>query len=173
MRVAVLGSTGLVGREILSILEERSFPVGELLPLASRGGRRVSFAGREHEVLAASPQSFTGVDLVLSSAGGEVSRALLPHAAAAGACCVDNTSAFRMERQVPLVVPEVNGHHLEGLGERRIIANPNCSTIQLVAALAPLHRAAGLRRVRVATYQSVSGAGAKSRSGSSAFTRTS
>ncbi len=160
-RVAVLGATGLVGRALLEILEQRRFPVGEMVPLASErsAGRVLPFRGRHHQVLRAEPEAFDGVDLVLSSAGGDVSRALLPEAARHGAVSVDNTSAFRMEDDVPLVVPEINGARIAGYRARRIIANPNCSTIQLVVALKPLQEAFGLRRVIVSTYQSVSGAG--------------
>lgn len=161
LHVAVLGATGLVGRKILEQLEQRSFPVASLRPLASaRPGRRtVSFRGQEVEVEAAGPDSFEGVDLVLASAGSGASRELLPAAAAAGAFCVDNSSAYRMDPEVPLVVPEVNADHMLE-SDSRIVANPNCSTIQLVVALAPIQRAAGLRRVAVSTYQSASGAGA-------------
>ncbi len=160
-RVAVLGATGLVGRTLLEVLEQRDFPVAELVPLASERsvGRLVAFRGERHEVLLAEPEAFDGVDLVLSSAGAAVSRALLPEAARRGAVSVDNTSAFRMEADVPLVVPEVNRHRIADYRARRLLANPNCSTIQLVVALKPLHDAFGLRRVIVSTYQSVSGAG--------------
>lgn len=163
--VAILGATGLVGLEMLRLLDERGMPVGRLLPLASRGGddRVVSFRGEARPVLQASPELLAGADLVLASAGGAVSRRLLPDAAAAGALCIDNTSAFRMDPDCPLVVPEVNGQVLDDWpptpGRGGIIANPNCSTIQLLVALAPLHALAGLRRVVVSTYQSLSGAG--------------
>ncbi len=163
--VAVLGATGLVGREMIRRLERRGFPIGRLLPLASRrDGRSVRYSGESIPVEAATPERLADVDLVLSSAGGEVSRALLPDAAARGAICVDNTSAFRLRPDVPLVVPEVNGHRLDGLrigGEGAIVANPNCSTIQLVLAVAPLHERATVRRIVVSTYQSISGAGAR------------
>ncbi len=159
--VAVLGATGLVGGTILEILEQRRFPVAELLPLASgrSRGRTVRFGGRDLPVQVAEPGSFTGVDLVLASAGAEVSERLVPAAAAAGAVAIDNTSAFRMAEGVPLVVPEVNPHRLADYPVRRIIANPNCSTIQLAVALKPIHDRVGIRRVLVSTYQSVSGAG--------------
>lgn len=162
-RVAVLGATGLVGRTMLRILEERELPAGEILALASErsAGTTLPFQGGELTVRRAEPAAFEGVDLVLSSAGGSVSRELLPEAAARGAVSIDNTSAFRMDEEVPLVVPEVNAHRIPDYRDRRIIANPNCSTIQLVVALKPLHDAFGLRRVTVATYQSVSGAGAQ------------
>jgi aspartate-semialdehyde dehydrogenase len=160
-RVAVLGATGLVGRTMIGILEEREFPVAELVPLASESsaGRLVSFRGEEIAVRRAEPDAFEGIDLVLSSAGASVSRELLPEAAKRGAISIDNTSAFRMDEDVPLVVPEVNPHRIGDHGARRIIANPNCSTIQLVVALKPLHDLATIRRVHVSTYQSVSGAG--------------
>lgn len=160
-RVAVLGATGLVGRTFLELLAERAFPARELIPLASARsvGRRVLFAEETLTVQLAEPAAFTGVDLVLSSAGAAVSRALLPAAAERGAVAIDNTSAYRMDPEVPLVVPEVNPHRIADYRRRGIIANPNCSTIQLVVALQPLHQAFGLRRVIVSTYQSASGAG--------------
>ncbi len=160
-RVAVLGATGLVGRTFLELLAEREFPAFDVIPLASErsAGSTVDFDGREFLVRLAEPAAFEGVDLVLSSAGAAVSRELLPAAAERGAVSIDNTSAFRMDPEVPLVVPEVNAHRIPEYGERRIIANPNCSTIQLVVALAPLHDAFGVKRVIVSTYQSVSGAG--------------
>jgi len=147
---------------MLEILERRDFPVGKLLPLASARsvGKEVSFRGAPHAVQELTAESFTGVDLALFSAGATVSRDFAPTAAAAGAWVVDNTSYFRMHDDVPLVVPEVNPAHLKD-APRRIIANPNCSTIQMVVALEPLHRAAGMKRVVVSTYQAVSGAGRK------------
>ncbi|MEM7350620.1 MAG: aspartate-semialdehyde dehydrogenase, partial [Acidobacteriota bacterium] len=160
-RVAILGATGLVGQTLLRLLEERAFPVRELVPLASQRsvGKPVRFAGDEIPVRLAEPEAFEGVDLVLSSAGASVSRELLPAAVERGAVAIDNTSAYRMDPEVPLVVPEVNPHRIADYGQRGIIANPNCSTIQLVVALKPLHDAFGVRRVIVSTYQSVSGAG--------------
>jgi aspartate-semialdehyde dehydrogenase len=162
-RVAILGATGLVGRTLLRILEERGFPAAEVVPLASArsAGSTLPFRGRDLRVREAVPEAFEGIDLVLSSAGAAVSRRLLPEAAARGAVSVDNTSAYRLDEDVPLVVPEVNRHRIADYRARRIIANPNCSTIQLVVALKPLHDAFGLRRVTVATYQAVSGAGAE------------
>ncbi len=162
-RVAVLGATGLVGGTLLELLAEREFPASEVRPLASpkSAGATVDFGGRELTVGLAEPAAFKGVDLVLSSAGAAVSRELLPAAAERGAVSIDNTSAFRMDPEVPLVVPEVNAHRIPDYGRKRIIANPNCSTIQLVVALAPLHAAFGVKRVVVSTYQSVSGAGQK------------
>ena len=158
--VAVVGATGAVGEQMLEVLERRDFPVGKLLPLASARsvGKEVTFRGEAYPVRELTAQSFAGVDLALFSAGASVSRDFAPAAAAAGAWVVDNTSHFRMHDDVPLVVPEVNPGHLKD-APRRIIANPNCSTIQMVVALEPLHRAAGLKRVVVSTYQAVSGAG--------------
>jgi aspartate-semialdehyde dehydrogenase len=159
--VAVLGATGLVGRTLLSILEEREFPLGRLRLLASdRPGRRtVRFRGEDLPVEPVAPDRFVDVDLVLSCAGNAVAERWVPIARTAGARVIDNSSAFRYHDEVPLVVPEVNG----ALLERRpgLVANPNCSTIGIVMALAPLRAAAGLLRVAVSTYQSVSGAGAK------------
>lgn len=159
--VAVVGATGVVGRTMLTILEERRFPVRKLAALASERSRETSvvFRGQSVPVQVLTEDSFHGVDLALFSAGGEVSKRFAPIAALAGAWVVDNTSAFRMDDDVPLIVPEVNAHTLGRTWERRIIANPNCSTIQMVMALAPLHREAKIKRVTVATYQSTSGAG--------------
>ena len=162
--VAVVGATGAVGREMLRVLEQRSFPIARLVPLASSrsAGQTVRCAGRDLLVRELTPESFEGVQIALFSAGGPVSKEYAPIAAAAGAWVVDNTSAFRMEPDIPLLVPEVNPHALEGdLLRRRIIANPNCSTIQMVVALEPLRRAAGIRRIVVSTYQAVGGAGMK------------
>lgn len=159
--VAVVGATGAVGAEMIKVLEERDFPVARLVPLASEKslGRTVSFCDEEQPVLILGNGSFEGVDIALFSAGGEVSQMFAPIAAEAGAVVIDNTSAFRMEPDVPLVVPEVNPSDIAHYAKRRIIANPNCSTIQMVVALAPLHRIAHIKRIVVATYQSVSGAG--------------
>ena len=161
LQVAVLGATGLVGGTMMSVLAERDFPVDRLVPLASErsAGRSVVYQGERLTVGLAEPEAFEGMDLVLASAGGSVSERLLPEAARRGAVCVDNSSAFRMDPEVPLVVPEVNAGRALEHGQRRIVANPNCSTIQLAVALAPLHERFGVRRVRVATYQSASGAG--------------
>jgi len=163
-RVAVLGATGLVGRTMLKILEQRKFPVDKanFLPLASdrSAGQVLDFRNEKVTVQEAKPEAFQGVDIVLSSAGGAVSKKLLPEAAKRGAVSIDNTSAYRMDPEVPLVVPECNADAIAGYGAKGIIANPNCSTIQLVVALKPLHERFGLKTVRVATYQSVSGAGA-------------
>src|SRR5579884_613697 len=159
-RVAILGATGLVGREFLKVLAQRKFPVAELRLLASErsAGTRLEFAGELLPVEEASPAAFRGIDYALFSAGTEASRELAPAAVASGAVVIDNSAAWRMEPEVPLVVPEVNP--ADAFAHRGIIANPNCSTIQLVVALHPLHRVNPLRRVVVATYQSVSGTGA-------------
>jgi aspartate-semialdehyde dehydrogenase len=159
--IAVVGATGLVGETMIRVLEERAFPVGQLHPLASNRslGRRVTFRGRSVAVRELAGFDFTGCDFVLFSAGAAVSREHAPRAAAAGCLVIDNTSEFRYRPEVPLVVPEVNPQALDRFGTSGIVANPNCSTIQLVLVLKPLHDAAGLERVDVATYQSVSGAG--------------
>jgi aspartate-semialdehyde dehydrogenase len=161
-KVAVVGATGNVGREMLQILWERDFPADEVVALASERsvGSEVSYGeGPVLRVQDLARYDFRGTDLVLSSPGSKVSAEFAPKAAAAGAIVIDNTSHFRMDPDVPLVVPEVNPNALAGFAKRRIIANPNCSTIQLVMALKPLHALARIRRVVVATYQSVSGAG--------------
>jgi aspartate-semialdehyde dehydrogenase len=159
--VAVIGATGLVGETIISVLEERNFPLKALHPLASERslGRSVSFRERSYPVLELAKFDFAGCDFALFSAGAAVSREHAPRAVAAGAIVIDNTSEFRYREDVPLVVPEVNLETLANFGSAGIVANPNCSTIQLVMVLQPLHAEAGLRRVDVATYQSVSGAG--------------
>lgn len=158
--VAVLGATGLVGRTMVNLLEERNFPVRRLVPLAaSAKGRSVAFRGADIPVQEATPESFDGVDIALFSAGSDVSLKLAPEAASRGCTVVDNSSAWRMDPTVPLVVTQVNP---EALREHRgIIANPNCSTMQLAPLLRALHDEGGLRRVVVATYQAVSGAGAE------------
>lgn len=160
-RVAVVGVTGAVGAEMVKVLEERKFPVERLTPLASERslGRSVTYQGEEIPVEVLTPESFKDIDVALFSAGGGVSKEFVPAAAAAGAVAVDNTSAFRMESDVPLVVPEVNPEDIAGFSKRGVIANPNCSTIQMVVALAPLHRRSRIKRVVVSTYQAVSGAG--------------
>jgi len=157
--VAIMGATGAVGGQFLSLIEERHFPLGELKLLASERsrGRKIKFKGKHHPVEILTHRSFKGVDIVLSSAGAGRSLEFLPSAVKAGAVCVDNSSAFRMEKDVPLVVPEVNPHRTEH--HNGIIANPNCSTIQAVVALWPLHKAAKIKRIVASTYQSVSGAG--------------
>src|SRR6516165_1034355 len=161
-RVAVVGVTGNVGREFLTTLAEREFPADDIVALASSRsiGREVSFG--EDDVLKVQgldTYNFRGVDIVLSSPRAKVSAEFAPRAAKAGAVVIDNTSQFRMEPDVPLVVPEVNGKAIAQYTKRGIIANPNCSTIQMVVALKPLHDLARIKRVVVATYQSVSGAG--------------
>ena len=160
MRVAILGATGAVGRTMLEVLEEREVGVRELVPLASArsAGTRLGWRGREWEVREPSAAAFRDCDVALFSAGASRSREWAPVAAAAGAVVIDNSSAWRMDPAVPLVVPEVNAAALARRG-RGIVANPNCATIQLVLPLAALHRAAGLGRVLVTTFQSVSGAG--------------
>ncbi len=159
-KVAVAGATGAVGQQMLAILAQRRFPVGELVALASprSAGRPLLFDGREVRVQALDEGSFEGVDLALFSAGGAASIRFAPAAAAAGATVVDNSSAFRMDDDVPLVVPEGNPEAALD-APRGIISNPNCSTIQMVVVLEPLRRAAGIERIVVATYQAVSGAG--------------
>ncbi len=159
-KVAVVGATGNVGREMLSVLAERRFPVSEVAALASTKsiGTEVSFGDATLKVKALDYYDFKGTDVVLMSAGGKVSKEWSPRIAAQGAIVIDNSSAWRMDRDVPLVVPEVNAAALDGI-KKGIIANPNCSTAQLVVALKPLHDEATIKRVVVATYQSVSGAG--------------
>jgi aspartate-semialdehyde dehydrogenase len=160
-RVAVVGATGAVGREMLNILEERRFPVSEVAALASgrSADAEVLFGERILKVQSLDTFDFSGWDIGLFSPGSAVSAVHAPRAAAAGCLVIDNTSHFRMEPDVPLVVPEVNPHHLAEASRRNIIANPNCSTIQMVVALKPLHDRFTVRRVVVSTYQSVSGAG--------------
>jgi aspartate-semialdehyde dehydrogenase len=161
--VAVLGATGLVGETILKVLEERKFPVRELFPLASSRsvGKTVEFRSKHWRVIDAETFDFKRAQLGLFSAGGEVSAKFAPRAGAAGCIVIDNTSQFRYEADIPLVVPEVNPQDIAKYTQRNIIANPNCSTIQMVVALKPIHDAAGIERINVATYQSVSGAGRK------------
>ncbi|MED3512998.1 aspartate-semialdehyde dehydrogenase [Bacillus subtilis] len=159
LHVAVVGATGAVGQQMLKTLEDRNFEMDTLTLLSSKrsAGTKVTFKGQELTVQEASPESFEGVNIALFSAGGSVSQALAPEAVKRGAIVIDNTSAFRMDENTPLVVPEVNEADLhEHTG---IIANPNCSTIQMVAALEPIRKAYGLNKVIVSTYQAVSGAG--------------
>lgn len=160
-KVAVVGATGNVGREMLNTLHERGFPVSEVHAVASArsAGTPVSFGDETLKVQALEKFNFKGVDIVLASAGGKVSAAFAPDAAKAGAVVIDNSSHFRMDKDVPLIVPEVNPEAIKLHKKKGIIANPNCSTIQMVVALKPLHDLAVLKRVVVATYQSVSGAG--------------
>jgi aspartate-semialdehyde dehydrogenase len=159
MRVGVVGATGAVGREMLRILEERSFPVDDLILLASErsAGTRVRFHGEDHTVNVLSIDALRGVDVALSSCGGAVAKGWIPQAAEAGTVCIDNSSAFRMEPDVALTIPEVNPESLEA--RPRIIAVPNCTIITALMAVAPLHRVAGLRSLILSSYQSVSGAG--------------
>jgi aspartate-semialdehyde dehydrogenase len=163
MKVAVIGATGAVGREMTRLLEERDFPVEEFLPLASSRsvGRRVSFRGDDHEVREVSVEAARGIDVAFVSAGATISKAFLPQLAAGGAVCIDNSSAFRMQPDVPLAIPEVNPEALEGWPRPGIIAIPNCTTITALLPLGPLHRVAGCRSLVLSSYQSVSGAGWK------------
>jgi aspartate-semialdehyde dehydrogenase len=160
-KVGVLGATGAVGSTILEVLGEREFPASEVVPLASErsAGKRIPFAGSELEVRAISDDALQGLDLVLSSAGGSVSSEWAPRIVDAGAVVVDNTSFWRMHDDVPLVVAEVNPHHLKE--HRGIVANPNCTTMQMMLALAPIQREVGIERIVASTYQSVSGTGQK------------
>lgn len=159
--VAILGATGLVGRTMAQVLEQRTFPVNAIKLLASRrsAGTKLCALGREFRVEEATPDSFKGVEIALFSAGSGTSRELAPVAARAGAVVIDNSKAWRMEKDVPLVVPEVNPEDVDW--HSGIVANPNCSTIQMVVALAPLHRVNPIRRIVVDTYQSVGGTGHK------------
>jgi aspartate-semialdehyde dehydrogenase len=161
MRVAVVGATGAVGRTMLRILEERNFPLDELIPLASErtAGTRIRFNGDEHTVGVLSQDALRGVDIALSSCGSAVAKTWIPAAAAAGTVCIDNSSAFRMDRNAALVIPEINPEALDA--EPKIVAVPNCTIITALMAVAPIHRAAGLRSLIVSSYQSVSGAGQK------------
>jgi len=161
-KVAVAGATGAVGHTILECLDEINFPIDEIVALASSAslGKEVSFGDKQTlKVKDLATFDFEGFDIALFSPGGKVSAEHAPRAAEVGCVVIDNTSHFRMDPDVPLIVPEVNRHALEGFRQRNIIANPNCSTIQMVAALKPLHDIARIKRVVVATYQSVSGAG--------------
>ena len=159
--VAIAGATGAVGEEMLKVLEDRSFPVGKLKLLASSrsAGRKLAFKGEELEVEELKESAFKGIDIALFSAGASISREFAPMAAKAGAVVIDNSSAFRMDEKVPLVVPEVNPH--AAFEHQGIIANPNCTTIIMVVPLKPLHDFGKIKRVAVATYQSASGAGAR------------
>lgn len=160
-KVAVAGATGNVGREMLSILAERAFPADQVVALASQRsiGSEVSYGDKTLKVKALEHYDFSDTDICLMSAGGEISKQYSPKIGQQGCVVIDNSSAWRYDADVPLIVPEVNADAVAGFAKKNIIANPNCSTIQLVVALKPLHEAAGIRRVVVATYQSVSGAG--------------
>jgi aspartate-semialdehyde dehydrogenase len=159
--VAIVGATGAVGKELLRVLERRAFPVERLLPLCSErsAGKTVSFRGEEIVAQQLSPNSFEGLDLAFFSAGGNISREYGPIARDAGAIVIDNSSVFRMEPDVPLVIPEINGDDVRQ--HRGLIANPNCTTAVALMALYPLHRAFGVKRVIAASYQAVSGSGAR------------
>lgn len=159
--IALVGATGAVGQQMLKTLEERDFPIRQLTLLSSArsAGKTLHYKGEEIAVQEAKPESFEGVDIALFSAGGSISKQLAPEAVKRGAVVVDNTSAYRMDEGVPLVVPEVNKEDLRK--HQGIIANPNCSTIQMVAALEPIRQSYGLKKVIVSTYQAVSGAGAQ------------
>ena len=160
--VAILGATGAVGEALIEILEEREFPVSELYLLASErsAGKRIQFRGKHLKVQKVEEFDFSVAEIGFFSAGGSVSEKYAPLAADAGCVVIDNTSKFRYEENIPLIVPEVNAHRLDEFKNRNIIANPNCSTIQMMLALKPIHDEVGISRVNVATYQAVSGAGA-------------
>ena len=159
-KIGIVGVTGAVGQEILALLASRNFPVAELRPLASArsAGKKIEFGGKDWTIQEAKPESFDGLDFAIFSAGGSVSKALAPEAAKRGCVVIDNSSAFRMDPSVPLVVPEINAHALKN--HKGIIANPNCSTAIALMGLWPLHKAFGLKRFFASTYQAVSGTGA-------------
>lgn len=161
VNVAVVGATGAVGETMLSILAERQFPVGKVYALASErsAGKKVAFGNSFLTVEDLATFDFSRVQVGLFSPGGAISREYAPKAAAAGCVVIDNTSEFRYDDDVPLIVPEVNAHAIAGYTQRNIIANPNCSTIQMLVALKPIHDAVGIERINVATYQAVSGSG--------------
>jgi aspartate-semialdehyde dehydrogenase len=161
LNVAIVGATGAVGEAFLTVLEERAFPVKNLYPLASSrsNGKTIGFKNKSLDVLDLAEFNFNKVDIALFSAGTSVSKEYVPKAVASSCVVVDNSSCFRYEEDVPLVIPEVNAHRIADYKKRGIIANPNCSTIQMLVALKPLYDAAGIARINVATYQSVSGTG--------------
>lgn len=163
LNIAIVGATGAVGETFLTVLEERNFPVKTLYPLASSRsvGKTVEYKNQQLDVLDLAEFDFSQADIALFSAGGAVSKEYALQAAAAGCIVIDNSSCFRYDEDIPLVVPEVNPHRIAEYTNRGIIANPNCSTIQMVVALKPLYDAAGIARINVATYQSVSGTGKK------------
>ena len=163
LNVAVVGATGAVGNQMIACLEESDFPLNHLRLMASArsAGRRLRFKGDDVEVEELTESAFKGVDIALFSAGGGTSQRFAPAAAKSGCVVVDNSSAWRMDPEVPLIVPEVNPHAIAGYTQKGIIANPNCSTIQMVVALNPIYRKAGIKRIVVATYQAVSGTGKK------------
>ena len=160
-RVAIVGATGLVGEALLAILQQRSFPISELTLLASErsAGQTIDFNGKGYKVELLDDFDFKNIDFSFFSAGAAVSRVFAPKAANAGSVVIDNTSEFRYDDHIPLVIPEVNPHALKDFKENNIIANPNCSTIQMLVALNPIHRAARIKSINVSTYQSISGAG--------------
>ena len=160
-RIGIVGVTGAVGQELLALMAKRNFPVAELRPLASArsAGTKVTYGGKEWTVQEAKPEAFEGLDFAIFSAGGSISLALAPEAVKRGCIVIDNSSAFRMSPDVPLVVPEINAHHLAN--HKGIIANPNCSTAIALMGLFPLHQAFGLKRFFASTYQAVSGTGAE------------
>ena len=162
-KVAIVGATGAIGKTMLQVLHERRFPIAALIPLASERsvGQVVSFGRQELEVQDLATFDFTGVDIALFSAGGAVSKQYAPIAVSAGAVVVDNTACFRYDDDIPLVIPEVNPADIALYKKRGIIANPNCSTIQMLVALKPIYDAVGITRINVATYQAVSGSGQK------------
>ena len=161
--IAVVGATGNVGREILSILNERNFPVKKIFALASKksDGKRIDFGSKKIKVQSLETFNFKNADIVLSSAGSAISESFIKKASDSGAITIDNTSCFRMDKDVPLIVPEVNVKEISKWKKKKIISNPNCSTIQLVTALKPIHDAFKIKRIIVSTYQSTSGAGKK------------
>jgi aspartate-semialdehyde dehydrogenase len=161
INIAVVGATGAVGEAMIDILESRQFPVDNLYPLASQrsAGKSLQFRGKHHTVQDLSEFDFSKADIALFSAGGDVSATFAPAAAEAGCVVIDNTSHFRREQDIPLVIPEVNPEAIGGYRQRGIIANPNCSTIQMLVALKPIYDAVGIERINVATYQAVSGTG--------------
>src|SRR5690625_663100 len=156
VNVAVVGATGAVGEQIIKLLDEQDFPINELKLLSSArsAGKVIRFKDRDLTVEEATPEQFDGIDIALFSAGGSVTKALAPEAVKRGVICVDNTSAYRMDSETPLIVPEVNLHKVKE--HKGIIANPNCSTIQMVAALKPLYDRYGMKRIICSTYQAVS-----------------
>ena len=161
LKIAIVGATGMVGHEVLNILAERMFPADEVIALASRSsmGREVSYGDKTLKCKDLAQYDFTGTDIAIFAAGGDISGEYAPVAAKAGCIVIDNSSKYRLDADVPLVIPEVNPDAVEGFRKRNIIANPNCSTAQLLVALKPLHDRAKIKRVVVSTYQSVSGAG--------------
>ena len=161
LKVGVVGATGMVGQSFMQTLQQRNFPVEELRPFASENslGKKISLQGREFPVQVLKPGCFDGLDLVFFSSGDDISKEWAPQAVKSGAWAVDNSAAFRMDSDIHLVVPEVNGDLLNGKNAPQIIANPNCSTIQLVVALDPLFKKFGIEQIHVASYQAVSGAG--------------